>query len=163
MRKHVQGARMFRGRSRLALVVCAVLAFVSPGAAAAQPAASADEVTPANYFNASCDNGEFCLYKDINRGLPVIDYGTSLSDGIPPVWRTCDATYVNNNFPYTGFPVNDQASSWWNRTSVTVRIYDDSGYIGDSSDLEPGTWGNLANERVGGDDASAHRSIGSHC
>lgn len=155
------GGRRWRWLRRLALLACAILAFVSVGSATAQAYPASDEYTPAEYmFDGICDDGEFCLYENSNYGRPLIDYQTSDSMG---GGRTCDGTYVNNNFPRTNFRVNDETSSWWNRTRLTVRIYDDSGYIGDSSDLGPGSYGNLRDVRVGQDDASSHRSIHSEC
>jgi Peptidase inhibitor family I36 len=107
-------------------------------------------------FNGVCEAGEFCLFEHEDFRGDVIDYGTSGG-------RTCDSSYSNNNFPGTNHDVDDQTSSWFNRTNLTIRIYDDDNYQSGGSTLPPGSLGDLRDTNTGQDDASSHRSMGSGC
>lgn len=141
-----------RGRyRRLALLLCSVFAFAAVGSGVAQ----ADDVTPqATQFNGVCEADEFCLYFMQDLGIPAIDYGTARD-------ATCDSTYANNNFPGYSALVDNNTRSYWNRSDITVRIYDGPNYGHPVlADLRPGS-GNLP--RSAWDRASSHRSIGSGC
>jgi peptidase inhibitor family I36 len=145
--------RRSNGFFRLALLLCAVLAFAVVGSGTAQ---AQDDVTPmATQFNGECELGEFCLYFNQNHGGPLIDYGAAGN-------RTCDSSYANNNFPGTNTPVANNTRSYKNLTTdVTVRLYDGLNYVHPVlEDVRPGS-GNLA--QVNWDRASSHRSIGSGC
>jgi hypothetical protein len=144
------------GIRRIVLILATMFALVPLGAGTG--AAAPDDVTPqATNFNGDCESGEFCLFIHDNQDSYAIDYGAAGS-------RTCDQTYSNNNFPGTNINVNDEVSSWWNRLSgITVRVYAGLYYSGASQDLPPGSRGNFEDTRVGEDEASSHRSIGSGC
>lgn len=101
-------------------------------------------------FNGVCEATELCLYRDKDLHGYVIDYPQGASD----------STYNNNDFPGTNLPVNDQISSWFNRSNRHVCIYDNSNYGGNGQHLPPnGGHGNMDDTSVGGDDASSHRVV----
>lgn len=133
--------------SSLALLLCAILAFAVVGTGAAQAVPDGDDVTPqATQFNGVCEVGEFCLYRFENQGGPLIDYGTAGG-------RACDREY--------DVRFNNNTRSYWNRSNLTVRLYDGINYGPPIlEDVDPGR-GNLA--EANWDRASSHRSIGSGC
>jgi hypothetical protein len=128
--------------NKLALLPCATLAFAVVGTGAAQAV-----VTPkATQFNGVCEAGEFCLYHSENQRGLLVDFGTAGG-------RACDHEYEE--------PFNNNTRSYWNRSTLTVRLYDGINYGPPIlENVAPGR-GNLA--EANWDRASSHRSIGSGC
>lgn len=93
-----------------------------------------------------CQNGEFCVYRDSNRSGPVLDWNRAGDDN----------AYSNNTWPIVGGNVNDEASSYWNRTNCKVRVYRDSNQNGTGETFDPGERQNFSATAVGNDRASSH-------
>lgn len=127
----------------VAALMTAAIALLSTGVA------SADQF--------SCDRGEFCLYEnnDLNRGAHNT-YGVFQ-------WRTDDRDYRNNKWHdkeirghHNVDVLNDEASSLWNRTGCSVRLFQNVGWTGASSLFGGGADGYLGNDRIGDNRASSH-------
>lgn len=102
-------------RRTLALLT-AMLATVATSTIAASPASAA--------LPTVCKASRFCLWKNPNRQGPVAAYGGSnIGHGTP----------VAPSFA-------GQASSLWNRTGNTIRVYVSDYCMGASEDIAPGVY-----------------------
>jgi hypothetical protein len=124
------------------LLAGTIAALALAGAPTAQ--AETDSITALR--NGICEAGEFCLYRDANRTGPVMDFNRgvdSLSYG-PLFW------------PIVGGRVNDSASSAWNRTNCTVRVYAGTNLNAEGTSVLAGRSTGFPNTPVRDNRASSH-------
>jgi hypothetical protein len=109
------------------------LALVMPLVAFAEPANAADR-------DGVCQSGEFCYYYNSNEAGSVSDFTGSVSD-----YGTTEPTCYDFKGPGAGQGtcIKNNAASVWNRSSVTVRVYYNTGFAGATEDFAPGAKGNL--------------------
>jgi hypothetical protein len=132
---------MFRRWAGLLAGTIAGLALVGVPAAQAE---TAPPVSIATLRNGICEAGEFCLYRDANRSGPVMDFN-----------RGADSlSYGPLRWPIVGGRVNDSASSAWNRTNCSVRVYAGTNLNGNGVTIVAGNSSSLP--AVGDNQASSH-------
>lgn len=87
-----------------------------------------------------CDAGEFCYYYNSDNAGSVSDFTGSVSD----YGTTQPSCYdFKGEGAGKGECIKNNAASVWNRSSVTVRVYFNTGYGGSSQDFGAGAKGNL--------------------
>lgn len=90
--------------------------------------------------NGVCEAGEFCLYYNSNEQGSVSDFTGSISD----YGDTQPSCYeFKGSGAGQGLCVKNNAASVWNRTSVPVTVYFNSGYRGASQAFAAGAKANL--------------------
>jgi hypothetical protein len=131
-----------RSTKRVLVIVTALAAMVPLGATAA-----GEPIRPRTPLrDGICQSGEFCVYRDSNRSGPVLDWNRAGDDN----------AYSNNTWPIVGGNVNDEASSYWNRTTCAVRVYRNSNQNPPGQTFPAGSFGNFSGTSVGNDQASSH-------
>lgn len=118
-------------------------------ALAGVPAAQAETTPPVSATalrNGICEAGEFCLYRDANRSGPVMDFNRGVDS----------LSYGNLYWPIVGGRVNDSASSAWNRTNCTVRVYAGTNLNAEGTTVLAGHSTGFANTPVRDNRASSH-------
>lgn len=133
-----------RRASMYGLLAGAMALGLTPGGTAV--AQTGPPVSVAALGNATCEAGEFCVFRDANRSGPAYDF-----------LRGVDSTnYTPLRYPIVGGIVNDSATSVWNRTGCSVRIFRNGQFNAAGITVPPGRWFNMANTPVGNDAASSH-------
>ncbi|MEV6157302.1 peptidase inhibitor family I36 protein [Nonomuraea sp. NPDC052129] len=98
--------------------------------------------TPASAANRDgvCDSGEFCYYFNSNQQGSVSDFTGSVSD-----YSTTQPTCYDFKGPGEGKGkcIKNAAASVWNRSSMKVRVYFNTGNTGTYQDFAAGAKGNL--------------------
>ena len=130
---------------RVALLGAAVVGLTLAGIPVAQ-AEAASPMTITELSNGICEAGEFCLYRDQNRTGPVKDFARGVDS----------FTYGPFRWPIVGGQVDNSASSAWNRTNCTVRVYSNSSLNGEGKSIPAGGSTNFRNTLVGDNRASSH-------
>ena len=99
-------------------------------------------VTPAHAAarDGRCDDGEFCYYYNSNNQGSISDFTGSVSD-----YGTSQPSCYDFKSPGSGQHqcIKNNAASVWNRSSVPVTVYFNSGYDGSSDVIGKGYKGNL--------------------
>ncbi|WP_460400073.1 peptidoglycan DD-metalloendopeptidase family protein [Actinophytocola sediminis] len=97
------------------------------------PAAAADR-------DGNCDSGEFCYYYNSDNAGSVSDFSGSVAD-----YGTTQPSCYEFKGAGNGQSecIKNNAASVWNRSSVTVRVYFNTGYGGASQNFAAGAKGNL--------------------
>lgn len=121
-------------RNRLTASAAVVLTLIGSLLVSAVPAQAATA------RNGVCESGEFCYYYNSNNAGSISDmsyslgnYGTDLA--------TCNHFVGAGNGK--GQCIKNNAASAWNQTGETVRVYFNSGFVGDYQDFAPGERANL--------------------
>lgn len=87
-----------------------------------------------------CESGEFCYYYNSNHAGSLSDFTGSLSNygtAQPECYEFKGAGAGQ------GLCIKNEAASAWNRSTKTVRVYYNSGYVGSYQDFAPGAKVNL--------------------
>lgn len=104
---------------------------------------------PASAAMSDCISGRFCIFENN-------DFNAGASNNIVH-WSSGDGDYTNNSWPNTTDSIDNETSSIYNRTLVSVRLYQHVGYSGDYSEFTSGASdGFLANNTIGDNRASSH-------
>lgn len=118
---------------KAAAVGVAVAALAAAGAVVSAPASAAAR-------DGVCDSGEFCYYYNSDHAGSISDFAGSVAD-----YGTTQPSCYDFKGPGAGqgLCVKNNAASVWNRSSVKVRVYYNSGYAGASQDIASGSKVNL--------------------
>ncbi len=87
-----------------------------------------------------CQSGEFCYFYNSNNQGSVSDFTTSVSD-YGTTQPSCYEFKGSGNGQ--GQCIKNNAASVWNQSSMTVRVYYNTGYQGSYQDIAPGYKGQL--------------------
>lgn len=113
----------------------AVVAGTLMTAAFATPSSAEAAVRDGN-----CDSGEFCLYYNSDHQGAISDFNTSIDD----YGATQPECYeFKGSGAGAGLCVKNEAASVWNRASVPVTVYYNSGYSGAKQGISAGAKVNL--------------------
>jgi murein DD-endopeptidase MepM/ murein hydrolase activator NlpD len=122
-------------KKKLKLASVGIAALVTGGILTVAPSAHA-----AAARDGVCDTGEFCLYYNSNYAGSVSDFTTSIADYGTTQPSCYDFNGAGNG---KGLCVKNEAASVWNRTSVPVTVFFNSGYRGASQGIAAGAKANL--------------------
>ncbi|WP_106399837.1 peptidase inhibitor family I36 protein [Actinocorallia populi] len=122
-----------RTLNRIFTAAAATLALGGSVIATATPASAAAR-------DGVCDSGEFCYYYNSNHAGSLSDFTGSLGDYGTEQPSCYEFKSAGSG---QGLCIKNEAASAWNRSSVTVRVYYNSGYAGSYQDLAPGAKVNL--------------------
>lgn len=98
------------------------------------------EAAAAPTRDGQCGAGEFCYYYNSNLAGSISDMSYSL-DNYGTDQSSCNHFIGAGNGK--GKCVKNHAASAWNQTGATVRVYFNSGFVGDYQDFAPGERANL--------------------
>jgi len=117
--------------TRLLVLALGTAATATLGSTAPAQAAGRDGV---------CDSGEFCYYYNSNMTGSVSDFTVAVSD----YGATQPGCYeFKGAGSGQGQCIKNNAASFWNRSTKTVRVYYNSGYSGSYQTIAAGAQGNL--------------------
>ena len=122
-------------KTKFKLASIAVAALVTGGILTVAPSAHAAAVR-----DGVCDAGEFCLYYNSNNQGSISDFNTSVADYGDSQPSCYEFKGAGNG---QGRCVKNEAASVWNRTSVPVTVFFNSGYRGASQGIAAGAKANL--------------------
>lgn len=114
-----------------------VAALGGAGVATASPAS-------ASVRDGYCQTGEFCyFYNSVSDGT-LHGSGSDFTASVSNYGSTQPDCYdFRSPGAGRGMCIKNNAAAYWNRSSHSVRIYENTGYQGRSITVAPGAWGNL--------------------